>query len=115
MKKVEKPWGEEIWLVYNNDKYAGKIIKVNKGHRLSLQYHRKKHESLYLDKGIMKLTLENDKGILEEKICHPGFVVDIPAGKKHRIEAIENCKLFEISTPELDDVVRIEDDYNRIG
>ena len=107
VKVVEKPWGRELWLVVNKN-YAMKILEVKEGSRLSLQYHKKKHETMYLEKGKMRLTL-NDNVALKNK----GDVIDIPAGTKHRIEAIKDCRIFEVSTPELDDVVRIEDDYGR--
>ncbi|MBI5207868.1 MAG: cupin [Candidatus Firestonebacteria bacterium] len=113
MKTVNKPWGKEELLAHNN-KYAFKILCVNKGHRLSLQYHQKKIETMYVANGILKVTKENNSGNLEEIICKIGSIIDIPAGIKHRIEALEDCTIFEASTPELDDVVRLEDDYKRL-
>ncbi len=107
IKVVPKPWGRELWLVVN-EHYAMKILEVKKGSRLSLQYHQKKHESMYIQSGAMKLTL-NDKVFLKRE----GDVIDITPGTKHRIEAVEDCRIFEVSTPHLDDVVRVEDDYGR--
>ena len=110
---VEKPWGREIWLAHDNGRYAGKILEIRKGHRLSLQYHERKHETLYLFEGKVKFTLENDRGELEEAIMEPGDIRVVRPMRKHRMEAVEDCKFFEVSSPELDDVVRLSDDYNR--
>ena len=111
MKIVNKPWGEERWLAHT-DKYAGKIIIVKKGHRLSMQYHNVKHETQYIDAGRVMVEIEKE-GKREVKILGPGEILEIPPGTKHRIEALEDAKIFEVSTPELDDVVRISDDYGR--
>lgn len=111
MKIVKKPWGEEHWLAHT-DRYAGKILIVKKGQRLSLQYHRKKHETQYVDEGVVKFTI-GQSDPLEEKILRSGDSVEIPPGTRHRIEALEDAKIFEVSTPELDDVVRVSDDYGR--
>lgn len=111
MKIVKKPWGEERWLAHT-DCYAGKILIVKKGHRLSLQYHQKKHETLYVDEGVVKFTIGKHEP-LEEKILRAGDIIEIPPGTRHRIEALEDAKIFEVSTPELDDVVRVSDDYGR--
>jgi mannose-6-phosphate isomerase-like protein (cupin superfamily) len=111
-RRVEKPWGhEEIWA--ENDRYAGKILFVRAGHRLSLQYHQKKDESIYLLRGRLRVTLENGDGELEVRDLEPGETRDVPAGRRHRFEAIEDCEILEVSSPELDDVVRIDDDYER--
>lgn len=114
IKHVKKPWGEEIWFAQNK-KYAGKILKVNKGHRLSLQFHRKKQETQLIYKGIAKLTFGESIENLQEIILNPGDKFDINPPLIHRIEAIEDLEIFEVSTPELDDVVKIEDDYGRKG
>lgn len=114
MKIVEKPWGKEIWIVHT-DKYAGKILKINKGQRLSLQYHKVKQETLYLDEGEIKFTLEDENGNLKDWVMKEGEAVDILPGKRHRMEALRDSKFFEVSTTELDDVVRCEDDYGRVG
>ena len=114
IKKVEKPWGYElIWA--KSDTYVGKILHINKGHRLSLQYHREKEETIMLYSGKMILIFENEKGELEEIPLSSGEAHHIPPGKKHRMIAVENCDVFEVSTPHLDDVVRIEDSYGRKG
>lgn len=106
-KIVEKPWGREIWYAHT-DKYAGKVLEVKAGHRLSLQMHRIKEETLYLLKGKVKLTYGEDTYQWE-----PGHYIDIPPETVHRFEAIEDSVLLEVSTPHLEDVVRLQDDYKR--
>ncbi len=112
MKIVEKPWGREIWVAHT-DKYALKIIEFKKGTRSSLQYHVKKHEHVYLDAGALEMEWENDQGKVETLHLNPGEVIENKPGRKHRVTALENCRIIEVSTPELDDVVRLEDDYQR--
>ncbi|MCX7766319.1 MAG: cupin domain-containing protein [Candidatus Sumerlaeia bacterium] len=112
MKIVPKPWGEERWWAVT-DKYVGKILIVKKGHRLSLQYHRIKHETQYLDEGKIKLTIGTSPDNLTEKIVSAGEAYILPPGTWHRLEALEDAKIFEVSTPELEDVVRVSDDYGR--
>lgn len=109
-----KPWGQEIWFA-NTDHYAGKILEVKKGHRLSLQIHRQKIETQFLYKGQIRLTIGRSEDALEEKILNPGEKIDIPAGTIHRIEALKDSEIFEVSTPELDDVIKLADDYGRTG
>jgi mannose-6-phosphate isomerase len=113
-KIVPKPWGEEHWLAHN-DRYAMKILIVKKGSRLSLQYHEVKHEHQYIESGRVLVTLENDNGELEEFELGPGNAYEIKPGRKHRMQALEDLRIFEVSTPELDDVVRISDDFGREG
>ncbi len=112
MKRVEKPWGEEIWFAHN-DLYAGKLIRMIKGTRSSLQYHRQKHETIYFLQGVARATLEDEGGALAERIVRAGDVIENPPLRKHRLEALEDIELIEVSTPHLDDVVRVEDDYRR--
>ncbi|MBI4057428.1 MAG: cupin domain-containing protein [Elusimicrobia bacterium] len=106
---VKKPWGKEIWWAVA-PKYVGKFLVIHKDHRLSLQYHRVKHETLYTWKGKYVMELNGRK-----KIQKPGSVVVIPPGTKHRMHAkFGNVTIIEVSTPEVKDVVRLEDDYGRI-
>lgn len=112
MKVVKKPWGQELWIAHT-DRYALKIIELKRGTRSSLQYHVKKHEHLYVDKGILSMEWENDSGEMETLELRPGDVIENKPGRKHRVAAIEDTRLIEVSTPELDDVVRVEDDYYR--
>lgn len=108
----DKPWGREIWFA-NIGGYAGKILEIKKGRRYSLQYHEKKIETQYLLSGKVKLTVGKDKNDLREIILNPGDKYDIFPYTIHRAEALEDASIFEVSTSDLDDVVRLEDDYNR--
>ena len=110
-RKIEKPWGFELLFALTPN-YAGKLIFVKKGHRLSLQYHKKKDETIYMHQGKVLLEVE-DAGRMVSKTFEPGQSIRIPPRTKHRLKAIEDTTLFEVSTPELDDVVRLEDDYGR--
>jgi mannose-6-phosphate isomerase-like protein (cupin superfamily) len=113
-RRVEKPWGFElIWA--HTDRYAGKLIVVETGERLSLQLHRVKEESIYVAAGKLRLHLENDDGEITTREMGPGEFSHIPVGRRHRFEAIERVEILEVSTPELDDIVRLEDDYGREG
>ncbi len=113
-RRVEKPWGhEEIWA--ETDRYLGKILSIRRGERLSLQLHRKKDESIYVLRGRLKLTLETAAGELEDEELEPGDARRVLPGRRHRFEAIEDTELVEVSTPEIDDVVRLQDDYGRGG
>ncbi|MDI6893517.1 MAG: cupin domain-containing protein [Bacillota bacterium] len=107
MKVVEKPWGRETWWAVTPS-YVGKIIEVRAGHSLSLQYHREKLESMYFLRGRGRLLVGD-----EEKEVAPGLAVTIPPGTVHRIWAEEDLQIVEVSTPQVEDVVRIEDAYGR--
>ena len=109
-----KPWGREIWFAYT-DSYAGKILEVKKGHRYSLQYHEKKEETQYLFSGKIKFIHGDDENSLQELIMEPGQKIDVKPGTIHRVEALEDSQIFEVSTPDLDDVVKLDDDYGRSG
>jgi mannose-6-phosphate isomerase-like protein (cupin superfamily) len=113
MKIVQKPWGREIWVAVT-DQYALKIIEFKKGSRSSLQYHMRKHEHIYVDSGVAQMEWQNEQGQLEALILKAGDVVENKPARKHRTTAIEDVRFIEVSTPELDDVVRVEDDYNRV-
>jgi mannose-6-phosphate isomerase len=112
--RVEKPWGHEVrWAV--TDRYLGKLIHVNKGHQLSLQYHVQKDESIFIASGLLDLLLEDDNGDLHVHRMTPGMSARVRAGRRHRFIAVEDTDLFEVSSPEIDDVVRLEDNYGREG
>ncbi|MBN1824141.1 MAG: hypothetical protein JW803_07475 [Endomicrobiales bacterium] len=113
MRIIKKPWGEERLFALTK-KYAGKLLIVRKTHRLSLQYHEKKEETLYLQSGLLKLIVGSSPRNLKTKIITSGKVFHLPPKTVHRMEALKDCVLVEVSTPELWDVVRIEDDYNRV-
>jgi len=109
--KVEKPWGYELhWA--KTDRYVGKVIHVNAGHALSLQYHNQKDETIFLWTGKLLFEMEID-GRLVGREMHPGESVHITPKTVHRMTAIEESDIFEVSTPELHDVVRLEDRYGR--
>lgn len=113
-RRVEKPWGfERIWA--HTERYVGKLLVIETGKRLSLQYHRQKDEAILVVRGRLRLELEDDAGRLAVHELGPGEHRRIPTGRKHRFSAIERVELVEVSTPELDDVVRISDDYGREG
>lgn len=109
--KVEKPWGYElIWA--KTDRYVGKILHIEAGHKLSLQYHEIKDETIYILSGEMDLILvENGNEVVLN--MSPGDYRHLPTGTVHRMAAVKTCDVLEVSTPELDDVVRIKDEYGR--
>ena len=112
IKKVEKPWGYEL-IFAHTDRYAGKILHVDAGQALSLQYHEEKDETLFLLEGEYELVVEED-GELVERTIRSGDSYHVPAGTRHRMVAgPDGCDILEVSTPELDDVVRLEDRYGR--
>lgn len=113
-RRVEKPWGHElIWA--HAEHYVGKILVIDTGKRLSLQHHEIKDEWIHVLSGRLALTLQNDAGEIEVRELGPGEGAHIAVPRVHRFEAIETCTLVEVSTPELNDVVRLEDDFGREG
>ena len=112
MRRVEKPWGhEEIWA--ETAHYVGKMLFVRAGRRLSLQHHERKEETLRVQSGELELELEDDQGFLQKSRKKAGESWHIAPGRRHRFTAITDVELCEVSTTELDDVVRHEDDYGR--
>ncbi|NQT59830.1 MAG: cupin [Bacteroidetes bacterium] len=112
MKVVNKPWGKEIWIELN-DRYCYKRIYINAGYRTSFQYHEKKLETNYIIDGETEVWLENDKGVIEKNIMQKDEFFTVKPYRKHRVIAITDLILQEVSTPEVDDVIRIEDDTRR--
>lgn len=111
IRRVEKPWGHEIiWA--HTDRYAGKILFIRRGERLSLQYHRAKDETIYLIAGELELAIE-ENGSLATRRLVPGEACHIAPGVRHRMIATSDCQIAEASSPELDDVIRLEDAYGR--
>jgi mannose-6-phosphate isomerase len=115
--RVEKPWGYELhWA--KTDRYVGKLIHVNAGHALSLQYHNRKDETIYLHSGRLLFEVggpgapEPETGLAKREM-RPGDREHITPKTVHRMTALEDSDIFEVSTPELDDVVRLEDRYGR--
>ena len=111
--RVEKPWGYELhWA--RTDRYVGKILHVRKGHALSLQYHERKEETVYVQSGRLRFEI-GAADALEVLDLGPGDAVHIRPGMVHRMTAVEDTDVLEASTPELDDVVRLDDRYGRSG
>ncbi len=114
MKKVDKPWGHElIWAV--TDRYVGKVLHVKAGQKLSLQYHRAKDETVMVWAGKMRFEFFAEGEAPQVKEMGPGEAFHVTPGLRHRMVAIEDTDIFEVSTTELDDVVRLEDAYGRQG
>jgi mannose-6-phosphate isomerase-like protein (cupin superfamily) len=114
-RRVEKPWGWElIWAVA--DDYVGKVLFVRAGHSLSLQFHREKDESWYVQSGRAQLELgDAGQSVLNEEVIGEGACFRFRPGTVHRVTALEDTTILEVSTPHLDDVVRLEDRYGREG
>jgi mannose-6-phosphate isomerase len=111
-RRVDKPWGHElIWA--ETDRYVGKILHVNSGHQLSFQYHERKDETIHLWSGRMRLITDDGSGLVERELA-AGESFHIKPLVRHRMVAITDCDILEASTPELDDVVRLEDAYGRV-
>jgi mannose-6-phosphate isomerase len=109
--RIEKPWGYELhWA--KTGTYAGKLLHVRKGEALSLQYHRFKDETMYLHLGRVRLDIQESDTIVQREM-RAGDSVHVPPWTVHRLTALEDSDVFEVSTPELDDVVRLEDRYGR--
>ena len=112
IRRVEKPWGYEI-IYAHTDRYVGKILHINAGEALSLQYHERKDETLYLHSGEVLLLVE-ESGTMTERRLGPGESYRISPFTRHRmVGGPEGCDLLEFSSPEIDDVVRLEDRYGR--
>ncbi|MGE5690799.1 MAG: cupin domain-containing protein [Pseudomonadota bacterium] len=114
-RRIDKPWGHElIWA--EGEQYVGKVIFVEAGHALSLQFHREKDESWYVHSGRAKVELgDAGEAVLVEEIVTTGAAFRFRPGTVHRVTAIEDTTILEVSTPHLDDVVRLEDAYGRAG
>jgi mannose-6-phosphate isomerase len=112
IKRVDKPWGHElVWA--HTDRYVGKILHIKAGEALSLQYHERKDETIHVLRGRMVFMVGEGEEELRREELQEGMSFRIQPGTRHRMEAITDCDLLEASTPELDDVVRLEDRYGR--
>jgi mannose-6-phosphate isomerase-like protein (cupin superfamily) len=112
-ERVDKPWGYELRFA-RTDRYAGKVLFIRAGSQLSLQLHRQKDEAFLVHEGTLDLVLGQAE---EQRVIRlgPGEASHLVPGTVHRFRAVTDCLLFEVSTPELEDVVRIEDDFGRAG
>ncbi len=111
---VPKPWGwEKIWA--HTDRYVGKILHINAGHALSVQYHERKDETVYLLAGQLKYWVRDANGEMRDMNLAVGEAFRITPGTVHYMEAVSDCDILETSTPDLDDVVRLKDRYGREG
>lgn len=111
---VPKPWGHEtIWA--HTDRYVGKILHIKAGHELSLQYHNRKDETIYMLSGEMIYRVKLGDGEMQELRFTPGTAFRTVPGTIHQMYAVTDCDVLETSTPDLDDVVRLKDKYGREG
>jgi mannose-6-phosphate isomerase len=109
--RVEKPWGYELWWAHTN-RYVGKVLHIKAGHRLSLQYHERKDETIFVQSGELLLALDEGDGMREHRLGI-GESYHVTPFTKHRMIAVTDCDVLEVSTPEVEDVVRVEDSYGR--
>jgi mannose-6-phosphate isomerase-like protein (cupin superfamily) len=112
--RVDKPWGYELHYAVT-DQYCGKVLVVRAGEELSLQYHEVKDETIYVQTGRIEAAIGPDTDRLETVVAGPGHTFRIPPGTVHRMRALEDTVLLEVSTPFLDDIVRLDDRYGRAG
>jgi mannose-6-phosphate isomerase len=113
MRRVDKPWGHElVWA--ETERYVGKILHIKAGHKLSRQYHKVKDETFLVQKGAMDLEVGTGSDAKTLRM-EPGATFHCPPGTVHRMVAVTDVDVLEVSTPELDDVVRLEDSYGREG
>jgi mannose-6-phosphate isomerase len=114
-RKVEKPWGYElIWA--HSDRYCGKKLFIRQGESLSLQFHKEKDETIYVESGRIEFTIgAPGNAVPHSEVVGPGVAFHVTPGTVHRVHALEDSLLLEVSTPQLDDVVRLEDVYGREG
>ena len=112
MKRVEKPWGHELWWAHT-ERYVGKLLHIKAGHQLSLQYHKVKDETIMVQSGELAFEVE-EGGQMVTKQMKVGEVYHITPLTKHRMRAITDVDVLEVSTPEVEDVVRLQDSYGRV-
>jgi mannose-6-phosphate isomerase len=113
VNRVEKPWGYE--LVYAaTDRYLGKIIFIRAGEQLSLQFHKEKDETLYVHSGRVEFEIGDPGKPMDIEVVAPGRAFHLPPGTVHRLRALEDSVILEVSTPDVNDVVRLEDRYGRV-
>ncbi|MBK5255687.1 MAG: cupin domain-containing protein [Vicinamibacteria bacterium] len=115
-KRIDKPWGHEIWWA-RTERYVGKLLHIKAGESLSLQYHNVKDETIMVQSGtlLFETGSKDDPSTLKKAEMTPGDIFHIVPGTVHRMTGVTDVDLVEVSTPELDDVVRLEDRYGRAG
>jgi mannose-6-phosphate isomerase len=113
VKRVEKPWGYELVYAVTGT-YCGKLIFVKAGEQLSLQFHKEKDETIYIHSGRAEFEIGEPGKPVDVEVVGPGRAFHLPPGTVHRISALEDTVLLEASTPQLEDVVRLEDRYGRV-
>lgn len=113
VKIIDKPWGREE-IVEINERYMVKKLTMWAGHRCSLQYHEQKQETIYVLSGLLKIVSGESQDLLSEQLYRAGDSITIRPGIVHRMEGVEDSVYLEASTPEMDDVVRLSDDYMRV-
>ena len=114
VRRVEKPWGHEIiWA--HTDRYCGKILHIKAGEQLSVQYHERKDETIYLLSGELRYWVKLGDEPIQDVHLQVGDAFRVTPGTVHFMEAVTDCDVLEASTPELDDIVRIKDRYGREG
>jgi mannose-6-phosphate isomerase len=112
VKRVDKPWGWEL-LYALTDHYCGKVIFIRGGEELSLQFHREKDETIYVQSGRVEFQIGDPGKPVDTEVVSPGRAFHLQPGTVHRLRALEDTVVLEVSTPELDDIVRLEDRYGR--
>jgi mannose-6-phosphate isomerase len=112
MKLIDKPWGSEL-VIEINDRYMVKKLHMHKGHRCSVQFHHLKRETIYVLSGSLRIYIGDSVETLQSRLYGPGESITIEPGVVHRMEGEEDSCYLEASTPEMDDVVRLADDYRR--
>ena len=112
VKRVDKPWGYEL-LYATTEVYCGKVIFIRSGEQLSLQFHKTKDETIFVQSGRMELEIGEPGKPVDTEVVGPGRAFRLRPGTVHRMRALEDTTILEVSTPELDDVVRLEDRYGR--
>lgn len=110
---IKKPWGSEE-VIEINDRYMMKKLTMHKNHRCSVQFHNHKRETIYILSGLLRIYIGPSLDEMTSKIYSPHESITLEPGTVHRMEGVEDCVYLEASTPELDDVVRLSDDYNRV-
>jgi mannose-6-phosphate isomerase len=112
VKRVDKPWGYEL-LYATTELYCGKVIFIRSGEQLSLQFHKVKDETIFVQSGRLELEIGEPGKPVDTEVVGPGRAFRLRPGTVHRMRALEDATILEVSTPQIDDVVRLEDRYGR--